>query len=166
MANRFRKLTEEKREQLFQAFCEKQSLVYIAKKCSVTVTTCLKYRKEDKWEKRFDEIREKALHKVDNKTAAHIARHIKLGQVLQQAGADYYIDKRTGKIKENAIEENRDATVAIVQGVRIEREAMGIEDGKGNQPIQIQVQFVNVNAPAPIVRGNDIDDTANQSADL
>ena len=127
MAN---KLTDEKREQMFQAYCERQSIQFIAGKCTVNRTTVKRYRDLDNWENRRAAIARKSQKKSDDAAAKRRARWAKQGQVLQQVGTKKFIGK-DGQIDESVVKEltPSDGIRAIAEGVKIEREALGDESG-------------------------------------
>ena len=128
MAN---KITDQQRELMFQAFCEKQSLRFVAQKCTVNVGTVKKYREMDNWDRRYSAITERAKRKVDNKAVKRRERWAKQGQALQQVGTRKFYDK-DGNIKQKVVDDMGagDGIRAIAEGVRIEREALG-DDGQG-----------------------------------
>lgn len=65
---------------MFKAYCEKQSILYVSKKCSVSPRTVRKYRKVHEWDKRLAEIQKKAQEKTDDNLARALAQNIKYVQ--------------------------------------------------------------------------------------
>jgi hypothetical protein len=111
------KITDEKRDEMFRAFCEKQAMQYVARKCRVNRLTVVRYCEKDEWWERLAKIREQARRKVDYDASEMRARHIMMGKLFQKRSAEYLSENKLGT-----------ETVAIVAGqvgVRIEREAAG-----------------------------------------
>ena len=54
MAN---KLTDEKRAEMFAAFCEHQTLCSVSKKVQVSIPTLRRYKVSDRWVERYDKIK-------------------------------------------------------------------------------------------------------------
>ena len=122
MAN---KLTDKKREQMFEAWCVKQSCRHVAQKCSVSPQTTKRYRKKDKWDSRYAKINQKTAEKVDNSIIKMRARHAKYGQVLQQMFHNSFL--KDGKLDMDAVKKlnKKELIKALEAGVKIEREAVG-----------------------------------------
>ena len=75
MANR--RLTEKKREEMFQAWCQEQTAQYVVKTCAISRGTVTKYLIKDNWDARLKVIREKARNTLDNDEAKHTAETLK-----------------------------------------------------------------------------------------
>jgi IS30 family transposase len=133
MAN---KLTDEKRDELFAAYQEKQSVSSVARKCRVSPTTVARYKIKDDWVARLARIVEKAQRKADDDAARRRARHIKLAQLLQVKGADYLAKKGC---KSDAV-----AVGAVRDGVKMEREIVG-EGGIADGDAVLVVKLVQSN---------------------
>lgn len=71
-------LTAEKREKMFQVFFKHGTINSVVLKCRVHNNTAKKYKKNDRWEYRAEEIKRKAAEKVDNRESKRIAGHINL----------------------------------------------------------------------------------------
>lgn len=71
MAN---KLSEKKVNQMFNAFCEKQNNHYVSKKCQVNRSTVHKYRRLDKWDERFRQVKRKAQDEQDDRIAERLSK--------------------------------------------------------------------------------------------
>ena len=76
MANR--RLTEKKREEMFQAWCKEQTAQYVVKTCAISRGTVTKYLIKDNWDARLKVIREKARNTLDNDEAKHTAETLKV----------------------------------------------------------------------------------------
>lgn len=80
-----RKLSDKKREELFQAWCERQSVTFVRKKCRVHNTTVKRYKKIDQWDKRLEEVNretQRNLHQTMGQRRAQdieLARNMRLG---------------------------------------------------------------------------------------
>lgn len=72
------KLTEQKIEEMFAAYCEQQTVRYVAEKCHVHRITVRRYRDNRGWDERLAGVRKKTEGKVDDTLAARNARLIKI----------------------------------------------------------------------------------------
>lgn len=111
------KITDAKREEMFQAFCEKPNCQYVSVKCQISRRTASQYCEKDDWWGRLEKIREQARKKADKSLAAMRAEEIALGTLLASKGAKF--------VTENDFEQEAVAVQAIGLGVRIRREAAG-----------------------------------------
>jgi hypothetical protein len=111
------KVSQEKREEMYQAFCERQNCDYVATKCDVSWHTAAKWRDRDGWDERFRKVIEKANKKVDNEAAQLRAEGIAIGGLLIGKGAEF--------IKSNGIIQDGVAVQAVGLGWKIRREALG-----------------------------------------
>jgi hypothetical protein len=118
MAN---KLTDPKRAKMFAAFCEKQSIEYVARQCRVSQLTVRRYRGKDNWDKRLSQIRQKAEKKTDKELANRLAENLKLVQL----GKDELVKKiREGKDKSQSTYKDLDNMI------RLEEFLMGRPDSR------------------------------------
>lgn len=119
-----KKLPKKKLEAMYAAYCEKRSVRHVARKCSVSPTTVTRYRNEEKWDERVDAIEVKAREVQDETELEKRKRRITMGKYLQAKGMEY--------IRKNGVGSGKVAVNAIVQGVKIEKEAQGenTEGGK------------------------------------
>jgi tRNA-dihydrouridine synthase len=111
------KISEATRDKMFEAFCERQSIRYVAKKCRVARTTVVRYLEEDDWLARLQQIREKARKKQDGTAAEMRSRHAGMGKLYQKRAFEY--------LAANQIKSEIGAITAGQIGVRMEREALG-----------------------------------------
>ena len=78
---------DKKREEMWEAFLQKQSERDVASACNVSRSTVRRYRKLDRWDERTEEIRRKTDALVNGKTAEKAAgirnRHIQIVQAAQ-----------------------------------------------------------------------------------
>ncbi len=125
------KLTDEKREKMFQAFCEQPTITNVAKKCSVNYLTAKKYREIDHWDERYDKVRKRTLQKEDNEVVKIKQRWIKLAHALQKIGSTKFFNE-DGSLKEAVIKAMTagDGVRAITEGIRIEKETVGDDGGE------------------------------------
>ena len=79
------KLSTQKRQELFEAFCEQPSVYYVSKKCKVSPTTARRYRDKDKWVKRFESAKTKAEVKTDRKVLKRFESNIRILDVAKKA---------------------------------------------------------------------------------
>jgi hypothetical protein len=63
---------------MFAAYCEQQSLVYVAAKCGICEITCGRYRASDNWDARIADIKAKANEKADKAISNRLAENLKL----------------------------------------------------------------------------------------
>ena len=76
------KLDEAKLAEMFSKYCERQSVQYVARACSVSRTTVRKYKRVRKW----DEKRAKAVQKAEAKVVDRLAdRNAKLLQIAEHS---------------------------------------------------------------------------------
>jgi len=136
------KITEKKREAMFDAWQEKQSLSYVATKVQVSRPTVRRYRKRDNWDNRTAKIKAKAQAKVDSKLAKARANWAMLGLALQKVDRSKFYDE-SGKLKAKVVEKMSafEGIKAITDGVRVEREALG-EPGEISQ-LNVQIELVD-----------------------
>lgn len=111
------KISPAKMEAMFKAYCQKQSILFVAKKCCVSPTTVRRYREKDRWLERIDEIQERVKDAQDDTEVDRRKRHVAAGQLLQEKAIEHLqaVGITSGKVAVNA----------LVRGVRMEREAMG-----------------------------------------
>ena len=93
MANR--RLTEKKREEMFQAWCKEQTAQYVVKTCAISRGTVTKYLIKDNWDARLNVIREKARTTLDNDEAKHTAETLKVIKSVK----DLYVTSLVGNTK-------------------------------------------------------------------
>lgn len=72
------RLTAEQQDAMFKAWCEKQSILYVATKVHVSRTTVRRYRAKDNWDKRFAEVDAKAKKAADYDAAKARKHNLKL----------------------------------------------------------------------------------------
>ncbi len=74
------KLPSEKINQLWKAFQERQTIRYVCQKCNINRRTAERYRKLERWDERFEKIKQQVQEKVDMKQAEENARFIQIAQ--------------------------------------------------------------------------------------
>lgn len=72
------KISEQKIEEMFAAYCEQQTIRYVAEKCHVHRATVRRYRDSRGWDGRLAEVRKKTAEKVGNTIARDRARNLQL----------------------------------------------------------------------------------------
>ena len=132
------KLTDEKREEMFLAFCEQPAIRKIARKCRVHHITVSKYKKIDNWDERYQKVRNRTLRKEDNEAVRRKERQLKLSAALQKIGSTKFFDEN-GKLKKEVVKQMTagDGIRAITEGIRIEQEVAG--DGTQEMVIRIKM---------------------------
>lgn len=72
-----KKLTQKKIDSMFKWYVERQSVLYVSRKCRVSPTTVKKYRKVQEWDKRLKRVQQKAQEKQDESMSDSIAQNLK-----------------------------------------------------------------------------------------
>ena len=72
------KLSEQRIEEMFAAYCEQQSVRYVAEKCHVQRATVRRYRDNRGWGGRLNKVRNKTEEKIDDSIATRKARELKI----------------------------------------------------------------------------------------
>lgn len=80
------KLSHEKLESMFAAFCDNQNEQYVSKVCTVSRNSVRKYRAKLGWDKRLETIRKKAQSASDNEYEKRLGVSL---QLLQQSKSVY-----------------------------------------------------------------------------
>ncbi len=75
-----KKLTQKKIDSMFKWYVERQSVLYVSRKCRVSPTTVKKYRRMQEWDNRLKGIQEKAQEKQDDTMADCLAANLKYVQ--------------------------------------------------------------------------------------
>jgi len=83
--NQHSRLSEEKKEELFRTFLEKQSNSYVARKCKVSVTTVKRHREWDRWDERRDITLKAVEKKMVISTAESIVKNLKIVRRIRDA---------------------------------------------------------------------------------
>lgn len=77
------KLTEKKKEEMFQAFLIKQSNRFVSKKCGVSETTVRRHREWDRWDERRDITLKAAEKKMIVSAAQAIINNLKIVRAVK-----------------------------------------------------------------------------------
>jgi len=136
------KITEQKREEMFAAWQDKQSLSYVATKVQVSRPTVRRYRKRDNWDERTAQIKAKSQAKVDDKLARARANWFTLALALQNIGKSKFYDEK-GKLKPEVVKKMSafEGIKAMTEGIRVQRETMG-EPGEISQ-LNVQIELID-----------------------
>lgn len=70
------RITQDKLDEMFKAFQEKQVDEYVAEICKVSVNTVKKYRRAEKWIPRIQRINQRAIEKADNEAVSDRAKQL------------------------------------------------------------------------------------------
>lgn len=89
------KLSQAKRDKMFDAWCERQSVKHVSKKCKVHWNTASRYRKPefDNWDARYAKIQEEANAKADKKITNKLAERIQSYRAIADAGINRLVRK-------------------------------------------------------------------------
>jgi len=87
------KLSQAKRDEMFEVWCERQSIEHVSKKCKVHWNTASRYRKLDNWDERYANIQDEANAKADKKIANNMATRIQNYRVVADAGLNRWLRK-------------------------------------------------------------------------
>ena len=110
-------LPQTKRIELFRAYCDRRSVQYVARTCSVSPTTALRYKRMDDWDGRLEGITRKADEKIDDSIAEMMARQAKQSRAVQA--------KALQKIVEDGFKTSRSAADAYFKAAQEERVIRG-----------------------------------------
>ena len=75
-----KKLSQKQLDKMFKTFCERQSVRYVARICSISPVTARKYRDLEHWNNRVAEVKRKARERQDESLAGHLANNLKVVQ--------------------------------------------------------------------------------------
>jgi hypothetical protein len=93
------------RVELFRVYYERRSVQCVARVCSVSPTTALRYKRPDHWDERLRGITVKADEKIDDSLAEMMARQAKQARAVQA--------KALQKIVEDGFRNTRDAAASF-----------------------------------------------------
>jgi hypothetical protein len=110
-------LSQQKRLQLFTAYCDRRSIRHAARTCSVSATTALRYKRADKWDERLSGVKQKTEEKIDESIAEMEARQARQARAIQA--------KALQRIIEDGFRSSRDAADAYFKAVQEERVIRG-----------------------------------------
>ena len=110
-------VSQEKRIELFEAYCERHTIQHVARTCSVSPTTALRYKRLDRWDERLRGVTMKAEDKIDESIAEMRARQAKQARALQA--------KALQKVIEEGFRNPREAADAYFKAVQKERVVRG-----------------------------------------
>jgi len=71
------KISDEKIEEMFQVYKEKQSVHYVNQKCQVNRNTITKYRDKYNWDERIEKIKEKTMIRSDDREVNRRVEYLK-----------------------------------------------------------------------------------------
>ena len=89
------KITQTKLDEMFAAYCEKQSIEYVARKCKVSHTTARRYKRFWGWDEKLIKAQQKASDKQVDTIAKMMADNIKMVNTAKNV----YSASLVGKIK-------------------------------------------------------------------
>jgi hypothetical protein len=110
-------LPQKKRTELFRAYCDRQSVQHVARVCSVSPTTALRYKRLDNWDQRLRGVTKKAEEKIDDSLAEMQARQAKQARAVQA--------KALQKIVQDGFKNARAAADAYFKAAQEERVIRG-----------------------------------------
>lgn len=88
-----RHLSEKKVSELFETFCEKESISFVARKCRVSPQTVRRYRDEENWIDRLEKLREETRQLTDTEIAQDNARVAAKMRKFRDAGLSMFDEK-------------------------------------------------------------------------
>ena len=110
-------LSQDQRIRLYEAYSERQSIQHVARTCSVSPTTALRYKRLDRWDERLRGVTKRAEDKIDESIAEMQARQAKQARAVQA--------KALQKVIEDGFRNTRDAADAYFKAVQEERVIRG-----------------------------------------
>ena len=87
----FVKLSNAKRKEMFEVWCDKPTETNVREKCRVHWKTVQRYREIDNWDERLAEIKAKANAKVDKKITNDLAKRIEGYKAIATAGLNRWL---------------------------------------------------------------------------
>jgi hypothetical protein len=76
-------ISQKKRTEMLQAYCDRRSVQHVARVCSVSPTTALRYKRLDRWDARRKSVSKKAEEKIDDSLAEMQARQVRQARAVQ-----------------------------------------------------------------------------------
>lgn len=132
MSNR---ISDKKRQQLFEAYLEKHTVHYVAQRCKVSGTTVKRYKVKDEWEKRLKEIEQKT-RELENLNIAKVrAEDLKIIRTIKK--------KLKSQIETGAAEYSK-IDVAIDKITRLELFLLGEADEHKQVDTGITIHFGDI----------------------
>jgi transposase-like protein len=126
-------LSQQKRLQMFTAYCDNRSIRHVGRTCSVCSATALRYKRMDKWDDRLSGIKQRTEDKVDDSIAEMEARQAKQARAIQA--------KALQRIIEDGFRSSKDAADAYFKAVQEERVIRGEPSDRLNL---VQEQMSNI----------------------
>ena len=127
-------LPQTKRVEMFEAYCDRRSVQHVARVCSVSPTTALRYKRLDGWDQRLKGITRKAEEKIDDSIAEMRVRQAKQARAVQA--------KALQKIVADGFKTSRAAADAYFKAAQEERVTRGEPSDRFNL---VQEQMVATN---------------------
>ena len=93
------KISSAKREKMYEAWCAEQTIRSVSRKCTVHHKTVARYRRIDKWDERFEKIKQDANAKVDKKITDDLAQIIGHYRNIRNAGLNNWLNTLKSQIK-------------------------------------------------------------------
>jgi len=121
-----RKLKADKISQIRAVWLETENVQETARICQVHEKTIRAYLKKENWPEQLVRRRQIVERKMDESAASRRARQLKYTRAIQTAGMMYFVDPKTGEIR-NRIRKDTAAVRAVTEGIRLEREILGDE---------------------------------------
>lgn len=107
-----KKLKQAKRNRMFAAWCAKESVRFVARKCNISITTVYRYKEWDNWDERLRKVRAEAQQKVDKKIIDHTAESL---IIVRAAKARLAQNIKIGAIKTKSTISDLDKLVRLEQ---------------------------------------------------
>ena len=122
-----KKLTSKKLAQMFKAFCERQSVQYVARKCKIHYSTCRKYRQLNNWDSRLAKIQAKAEQIAGANSAQELADSLSIVRFCKQKLFDQVKAMKTAELSDTPIAD-------LDRLIRLELFLMGQPDSRPDGP--------------------------------
>jgi hypothetical protein len=152
-------ITQKKRTEMLRAYCERRSVQYVARVCSVSPTTALRYKRLDKWDQRLRRVSKKAEEKIDDSLAEMQARQVRQARAVQA--------KALQKILEMGFKSPKAAADAYFKATQEERVIRGEPSHRLNV---VQEQMVatreNYERMNKLMRDPEFREIANRAAEI
>jgi hypothetical protein len=76
-------ISQKKRTEMLRVYCDRRSVQHVARVCSVSPTTALRYKRLDRWDARLKSVSKKAEEKIDDSLAEMQARQARQARAVQ-----------------------------------------------------------------------------------
>ena len=79
------RIPDKTRDAMFDAYCEQQSVHYVARKCHIHRKTATRYKDKDNWDSRLADIKQQSQKKADYEYAKERGKYVRaIGTILNK----------------------------------------------------------------------------------